>query len=131
MDPPSRRVVPVVIRARLLSGNGYLLMRISMRNPIYGLAHPLSVNLLRCIQMQQVLNAGLSYYVVNGTWPTQMSDLQGTYLPPASVPFVNPWGNDYLIATSPTTQLFYVYTQINTVSSGAANSTATILAGTL
>jgi prepilin-type N-terminal cleavage/methylation domain-containing protein len=80
-------------------------------------------------QIQQILNAGLAFYVANGKWPTNLAtDLQGTYLP--NVTFNNPWGKPYQIA-APTPQLFYVYTQITTVSSGGASAAANIIAGML
>lgn len=86
-------------------------------------------------QMQQILNAGLSYYVAHNEWPTSgntthdLSLLQGTYLPPSTVTIKNPWGKDYSIASTP--ELFYVYTSTETVSSGAAASTANVIAGML
>lgn len=71
------------------------------------------------MQMQQILNAALAYYVLNGTWPTTLSTLQGNYLPNAIVPYLNPWGGDYKIAirtdtASPATfpPQFYVWTVI-------------------
>jgi prepilin-type N-terminal cleavage/methylation domain-containing protein len=78
-------------------------------------------------QMQQILNAGLAYYVANGAWPANMAALQGTYLPPGALR--NPWGNTYDISS--TTALFYVYTRVNTVSAKGANAAATVIAGSL
>jgi prepilin-type N-terminal cleavage/methylation domain-containing protein len=80
-------------------------------------------------QMQQILNAGLAYYVANGSWPTALTDLQGTYLPPSSVKLVNPWGNSYQISS--TAQLFYVWTQTTTVTTSSASAAANVIAGTL
>ncbi|VVC76887.1 hypothetical protein AQUSIP_22140 [Aquicella siphonis] len=82
-------------------------------------------------QMQQILNAGLSYYVQEGHWPTALSDLQGTYLPPVSVTLKNPWGNDYAIDSASNPKLFYVYTRVNTVSAKGAFAAASVIAGTL
>jgi hypothetical protein len=84
--------------------------------------------------MQQILNAGLSYYVSYGSWPAQMSDLQGTFLPTA--PMMSPWGEQYMISVTSTQQpLFYVWTKITTASATATASSATaaanIIAGTL
>jgi len=83
------------------------------------------------VQMQQILNAGLAYYVFNGKWPVQLSDLQGpppapTYLPPT---ITSPWGSSYQIAA--TSQLFYVFTPITVVSSKGAYAAASVIAGTL
>lgn len=80
-------------------------------------------------QMQQILNAGLSYYVANNEWPANLSDLQGTYLPPASVGLKNPWGQDYGIASTP--GMFYVYTQTISQASAGASAAARVIAGTL
>lgn len=48
------------------------------------------------MQMQQILNAGLAYYVNTGKWPesTDLSDLQPAYLPTT---FKNTWGGTYKI----------------------------------
>lgn len=52
-------------------------------------------------QMQQVLNAGLSYYVNNGTWPADLTTLQnGSYLPTGA--FNSPWGTSYSVSSSQT-----------------------------
>lgn len=84
------------------------------------------------MQMQQILNAGLSYYVANGQWPADLPTLQGTYLPPSTVALNNPWGQTYSIASSTTSpQLLYVYTSINVVSSKGAYAAANSIAGTL
>lgn len=80
-------------------------------------------------QMQQILNAGLSYYVAHNEWPATMADLQGTYLPPATVTLKNPWGKDYSIASS--VSLFYVYTQTESQGSAGAMAAAKVIAGTL
>lgn len=49
-------------------------------------------------QMQQILNAGLAYYVNNGTWPSSIAVLQsGSYLPPT---VVSPWATSYSISTT-------------------------------
>jgi prepilin-type N-terminal cleavage/methylation domain-containing protein len=80
-------------------------------------------------QMQQILNAGLSYYVANGKWPVKISDLQSSpaYLPAT---FKSPWGKGYFIANTPA--LFYAYTQIESAStSGSAFANASVIAGTL
>ena len=73
-------------------------------------------------QMQQILNAGLAYYVENGQWPSQLSALEGKYLP--STPLTNSWGQPYQIYRYPVTttnpRLFYVYTTV----AGAAGSTS-------
>lgn len=51
-------------------------------------------------QMQQVLNAGLAYYVSNQKWPADVATLQaGGYLP--STPLIDPWGGSYTISSTP------------------------------
>lgn len=77
-------------------------------------------------QTQQILNAGLAYYVGNSQWPT-MAQLKGNYLPPS--PMRNPWGNTYDVANDG--KLFYVYSKVNTVSAKGASAAAQVIAGTL
>lgn len=75
------------------------------------------------MMMQQVLNAGLSYYVTTGTWPTNFAALQTNgYIP---TKFTNPYANGFTVSNNTTTGVFYV-------SSEAFNSTdAYIIAGAL
>lgn len=88
------------------------------------------------LQMQQVLNAGLSYYISNSNWPASVTCLQGTgvgcsvqYLPSN---LVSPWGNNYLLVTPSTKPLLYVYTQITSATaSGSAAAVANTIAGKL
>lgn len=53
-------------------------------------------------QMQQILNAGLAYYVSNQKWPADISALiSGGYLPATTpVPFVGPWGDRKYVLSS-------------------------------
>lgn len=92
------------------------------------------------LQMQQILNAALAYYVNNGTWPANLACLQGSggsscstaYLPPVGTFGTNPWGQVYNVTSS--AQLFYVYTAITQAASnttGTARATANVIAGTL
>jgi type II secretory pathway pseudopilin PulG len=90
------------------------------------------------MQMQQILNAGLSYYVANGKWPvttpataTTLSTLQtNNYLPNTSI--VSPFnGASYTVATDASKNLFYVYVGITNSNSASAISTARVIAGTL
>src|SRR5579883_1527947 len=69
------------------------------------------------LQMQQILNAGLAYYVTNGSWPTSIACLQASspgctvaYLPSS---LTSPWGQSYSLASpgSPP-NILYVYTAI-------------------
>ncbi len=98
------------------------------------------------IQMQQILNAGMAYYVANGTWPQgpDLTNLQGSYLPPSTVTFQSPWAEPYKISVySPTITpappvqpppQFYVWTAITAAASstsGSATAAANIIAGTL
>lgn len=83
-------------------------------------------------QIQQILNAGLSYYVNNGTWPATINDLatNGMYLQAQGFP--NPWGNAYASKANAAGTLFYVYTPITSATaSGSAAASANSVAGTL
>ncbi len=54
-------------------------------------------------QMQQILNAGLSYYVNNGSWPASVTTLQTAgYLPSTGV--TSPFGTSYSVSN--TTSVF-------------------------
>jgi prepilin-type N-terminal cleavage/methylation domain-containing protein len=79
-------------------------------------------------QMQQILNAGLAYYVSNQQWPANLAALQaGGYLP-ASLP--NPWNASPSYTISSTSALLQVSL---TLPSALVNQSAigTILAGKL
>jgi len=93
-------------------------------------------------QMQQILNASMSFYITNGRWPTALAELQGVYLPPAAVPLQSPWGGQYLISVysppPPANQnvpppQIYVSTPITATlaTSGTATAAANVIAGTL
>ena len=83
------------------------------------------------LQMQQVLNAGLAYYVTHSTWPNNIATLQTTnFLPSTSL--VNPWGQNYNTIIEPNQKaLFYVYTSVTGTASGSALASASIIAGKL
>jgi prepilin-type N-terminal cleavage/methylation domain-containing protein len=86
------------------------------------------------LQMQQILNAGMAYYVNNGNWPvptcgtaSSLSPLQtspSNYLPST---VNNPWGGTYTINCSSTTGTFSVTANIT----AASASTLAVLAGRL
>jgi prepilin-type N-terminal cleavage/methylation domain-containing protein len=85
-------------------------------------------------QMQQILNAGLAYYVNNGAWPGSLGCLQanGTncttqYLPLLTSPI--PGASSYTIGSDSTGSLFYV--QLTLTSGPRAVATAQILSGKL
>lgn len=51
------------------------------------------------MQMEQVLNAGLSYYVSFNTWPASLSDLQtNLFLPSGAIR--NAWGQDFTVGNN-------------------------------
>ena len=79
------------------------------------------------VQMQQILNAGLAYYVANNVWPASLAVMQPTYLPTA---ITSPFGGAaYSVAQS--SNIFYVYTPITTVTAGSATAIANTIAGLL
>ncbi len=80
-------------------------------------------------QIQQILNAGLSYYVTNQAWPTDVTQLQtGGYLPSGTI--VGPWGYGYTLSTNASGSLLTVSMKFpNNMSNHAAVSK--ILAGRL
>ncbi len=86
-------------------------------------------------QMEQILNAGLSYYVNNGTWPTTdgaaavnvsgLATLTPAYLPAV---IVSPWGTPYSVSS--TTTLFTVNVALPAAFANG-RMIATVLAGRL
>lgn len=76
------------------------------------------------LQMQQILNAGLAYYVSTGNWPTManLTDPTNPYLP---ANLNNPWGQSYNVGTTSSTNLFFVYSNVR------SNANAQIVAGRL
>jgi type II secretory pathway pseudopilin PulG len=61
------------------------------------------------LQMQQILNAGMSFYVAFNRWPTDKDELERSgYLPPIPA---NPWGEKYFIKSYQNRSLF-VYTNV-------------------
>jgi prepilin-type N-terminal cleavage/methylation domain-containing protein len=86
------------------------------------------------LQMQQILNAGLAYYIGNAAWPATIACLQGVggaactqrFLPPT---LSSPWGSTYTITS--TNSNLYVYTAVTTNSAATASAYARIIAGKL
>lgn len=64
------------------------------------------------LQIQQVSNAGLAYYVANNRWPDKLSDLQGSYLPSDSFDFLSPWGKTFQLSHGTGITPLYVYTDV-------------------
>lgn len=57
-------------------------------------------------QMQEILNAGLSYYVSNAAWPPDIATLQtGSYLP---ANLRSPWATSYTVSSTTNPSLFSV-----------------------
>jgi type II secretory pathway pseudopilin PulG len=91
------------------------------------------------LQMQQILNAGLSYYVANSRWPVSngvsqdmtnnTSALQTDNYLPNGIQINSPWsGNPYFIYTDANGRAFTVYTNISMTNAGAVGL---VIAGSL
>lgn len=83
------------------------------------------------MQVEQILNAGLSYYLSFGAWPTKVADLQTKlFLPSGTIR--NAWGQSFTIGDNGSTPgsgtLFSVCTTIQGTQSFSAS---TIIAGRL
>lgn len=109
-------LVLVIISIIILAGVGYFQQR----------AQQMRID-RTSLQMQQILNAGMSYYIVNSKWPAKLSDLYGKYLPKTIVN--SPWQTPYHITG--TESLFYVYTVVTENTLGLAPIEANEIAGTL
>lgn len=122
--------------------NGFTLIEMMLVMVVVGLLLMMSIRFLQqqalstridrtSTQMQQIVNAGMAYYVANGFWPAKLADLQGPYLPSQNL--MSPWGHDYLVGsqsiktgnppTASTPPLFYAWTTI-----AAGEQTASIAA---
>jgi len=128
-------LVLVIISAIIVMGIGYvkqktLQMRIDRAS----------------LQIQQILNAGLSYYVAKGEWPipagmavditatatVNINNLQANGFLPSNVVIASPFtGQHYYMYTDLNGTLFTVYTSITAVSSAGAAAAANVVAGTL
>lgn len=94
-------------------------------------------------QMQQILNAALSYYIANGDWPTQLSDMQPAPSGSSTIPYVpsgikSPWGGDYTAvptgavpSTSPTKYMLFQVTVTLPANLHGAAAIGSTLAGKL
>lgn len=76
-------------------------------------------------QIQQLLNASLSFFLKNGSWPSDFTSLRSRvglpFLPAGSNK--NPWGNDIIIARStdrPIQNKLYIYTLVGDSADAAA-----------
>jgi prepilin-type N-terminal cleavage/methylation domain-containing protein len=76
------------------------------------------------LQMQQILNAGMAYYINNGKWPADVATLQTANFLQSGV-LNDPWGNAYTVSSDPTTNVFSV------VATLPDQADATILVGML
>ncbi len=79
------------------------------------------------MQMQQILNAGLSYYVNNAKWPADLATLQPTYIPST---IISPFGTTYTVDGTTNPSIFTVQTTLPAALSGASQI-AQIIAGKL
>lgn len=109
-------LVIVIISTFIVMGVGYLQQRV--------LAERIDRTALH---MQQILNAGLAYYVKEGSWPANLDALRGTYLPPLTVTFQNGWGQPFFLVKTDTN--LYVYTEIIANTAATASAQAQLLAG--
>lgn len=96
-------------------------------------------------QMQQILNAGLSYYVANGTWPVSIACLRADSGSGCTVPYLSPTvistpvalgNNNYDVIASngvggPVYPNFYVITFIHSSAANKSTPLATSIAGRL
>ena len=93
------------------------------------------------LQMQQILNAGLAYYVVYGKWPADVATLQSNDFLPKNITLRNPWGQPYAIMAGPNVtgptgpsmaSLLYVYTNVvGAAKTGTAFAAASTISGKL
>lgn len=81
------------------------------------------------LQVQQIENAGLAFYVNTSSWPSTLADLQTNGFLPA-ITIKNSYGNDYVVSNDATKGTFSVCTAVaGTAQSAPAD--AAVIAGRL
>jgi len=106
-------LVMVIIAGFIYMGAGYMQQR------------TLSLRMDRTsAQIQQILSAGMAYYVANSSWPSSMSDLS-SYVPT----LVSPWGGAYGVYNNGNNM--YVSVQIQRAQPNAIPRIAQTIVGTL
>lgn len=65
------------------------------------------------LQMEQVLNAGMAYYINYSNWPASMTDLQTNNYLPNKGTIYNPWGSSYNLSSNQTTGTFSACATVN------------------
>lgn len=81
------------------------------------------------MQMQQILNAGMAYYVNTGKWPDTLATLQPSYIPAT---FRNSWGGTYTVSQNTGNGVFIVTLDLSNLSKTTANDALLgLLAGQL
>lgn len=83
------------------------------------------------LQIQQIQNAALAYYVSNSTWPNTVNDLQVAGFLPRNVTIVNPWGNNYYMNADDSKGTFAVCTGVEGSTKEEASALADILTSRL
>ncbi len=80
-------------------------------------------------QIEQILNAGLAYYINNSSWPADIGQLKtGKYLPNKTT-INNAWGQPYVFYNDATTGTFSICTQITGRSLGGGTFASTLESG--
>src|SRR5579872_1835180 len=98
------------------------------------------------LQMQQIMNAALTYYVTNGQWPANSNvasnglvdfnhDLiVNNYIPPGqglNKALLSPYGTNYYTIADPVTNNFYVLMPFPLPITSTTPASATMIAGVL
>jgi type II secretory pathway pseudopilin PulG len=116
-------LVMVVISAFLVMGTSYLQQR----------ATRLQIDKTSA-QIQQIINASIAYYIINGAWPNMTTLVGSHYF--TSTP-KSPWISSnaavgqYYIGQDPTSLNLYVWTEIDSSKPGAAAGYTKVIAGEL
>lgn len=83
------------------------------------------------MQIQQIENAALAYYISQSTWPTNIAQLQLAGFLPRQTTINNPYGNSYFMNANNTTGTFAVCTEVLAGNPNTATATAQTIAGRL
>jgi hypothetical protein len=73
---------------------------------------------MAAIQYEQILNAGLSYYINNSVWPNSITDLTADKYLPNKTNMNNPWRGGYTFYHDASTGTFSVCSTISGIAAG-------------
>lgn len=141
---PALKITFVEVKMNTKNNNGFTLIEILLVLVIISMIIVMGIGYMQqkaqslridktSLQMQQILNAGMAYYVSHGKWPADLKTLQDERFLPDELN--SPFGNEYKVTEDMNTtpknpNQLYVYTQLPAGMTGL-NAVSQIIAGKL